>query len=185
MAVISKYFTTTCIDLDLTDATENTCNEIFKAFGKYRKLQLQFLLEFTFPEFYKTGHIDEPLAKLIKKYKKDFPAKRAKNPVFFGWSYQGGHKEQLSDDLLNRQLCGGAKDFIVYLLKATYPHFFNNESPVAAITADDTLEATLSENVLDLQENEVENEDSDDDEDFLQAIRHQFDHMNTRATISN
>lgn len=185
MSGYSKYYFSTCIEFDLTDDTENTCHRIFSAFGKYRKLQLQFILEFTFPEYYKTGHIDGELAELIKKYRKDYTASVFKNPMFFGWLPQCSVQDKLTEDLLNKQLCGGTKDFIVYLLKTTYPRFFNCTSPIEAI---DTSEATkeTDENLKAELESTIQKADETvEDEDFLYTIRHQFDHMNISASVDN
>lgn len=181
----SKYYFSTCIEFDLTDDTENICHRIFSAFGKYRKLQLQFILEFTFPEYYRTGHIDSELAELIKKYRKDYSASVFKNPMFFGWLPQCNVQDKLSEDLLNKQLCGGAKDFIVYLLKTTYPHFFNSTSPIKASDSNEAAKEVTENLTVEPKGTDQENEEPDEDEDFLYTIRHQFDHMNISASVNN
>lgn len=163
MAPKSRYFNTTCIDLNPNDETELRCREIFDAFGRYKKMFLQFLMTERFKTYYATGQIDEELNTLIEQYQKDFNRSAAANPVFFGWSYLDNEKDRLSDDLLNRMLCGGAKDFIVYLLTTSLPYSFSSAVAVNEIS---TPQAGTKET----------SQSNDDEIEFMRASLHQFDH---------
>jgi len=159
----SMCYTTTCIELRSVVETEARCYEILNSFGKYRKVLLQFLLTYRFPEYYKTGKINIELNDLIKNFSKDFVPKADGIPVFFGWHYLENPTDKLSDALLNKMLRGGAKDFIVYLMTSTLSFAFSQGSENTVITA-------------------TPEDDSDDDEtiDFMRTVSHQFDHMNKR-----
>lgn len=177
MAQKNKYFSSTCIDFNLNDETELICNNIFNAFGRYKKLQLQFLLTSHFPEYYQTGHIDGELRELVNRFQRDFYPNPAKNPIFFGWCYHDSGADRLSDDLLNRMLCGGAKDFIVYLLTTTYGYMFPSVS--SATVHKETLNPPATQK----HSKKAPTDDLSDSntDQFLKTLSHQFDHMNNRG----
>lgn len=170
MATKNRHYSSTCIDFDKNDETELTCFEIFNAFGKFRKLQLQFLLTSHFPDYYKTGKVDGKLKELTERFEKEYSPVIAKNPMFFGWCYLDNVGDKLSDDLFNRILRGGSKDFIVYLLKKTYPYMFKE--------ANTPYEATPKVEATAPPDNEIKESDETENEAFLKMLSHQFDHMN-------
>lgn len=175
MAGKSRFFNTTCICFNSSDKVESQCYKIFDFFGRYKKLQLQFLLASNFPEYYKTGIINDELNGLIEKYKKDYNFDKTDAPLFFGWKYIDDEQDQRSDVLLNKKLGGGAKDFIVYLLTKTYPYMFEDNYDVIETVNPQKSKDNSDNFVMEITPDE---EDDDEDKDFLYMIRHQFDHMN-------
>lgn len=124
-------YNTTCLCFDLEIEDERICYEIFKKIGRKWKSFLLTVLMLQFPDYYENHIITENLEFFINKYSKDFDKKKSPNPIFIGWHSLEYDADQLTDVLLNEHLRGGAKDFIVMLLKESLPFMFNTSQSYA------------------------------------------------------
>jgi len=153
-------YNTTCLDFNLETADEKICYDFFQKCGRKWKSFLLTILTLRFPDYFENENMAGELEKLVEEYAKDFEQKESDHPVFLGWHHLEYRTDYLADMLLNKYLKGGAKDFIVFILKESLPFMFNEEKKA--------------------EESKTSPEEIDDEEDleFLHKISHQFDHMN-------
>ena len=124
---MSENYNSTCLSFDLDNEDERICYEIFREIGRKWKPFLLTILTLRFPEYFKSGIVSGELEDLIREYSKKFNKKRAPHPVFLGWHSKDYPADYSADVLLNIHLKGGAKDFIVLILKESLPFRFKSD----------------------------------------------------------
>ena len=118
-------FNTTCLDFDLGKRDEKICYEFFKKCGRKWKSFLLTVLIVRFPDFFENDSMSDELKELVRRYSKEFDSKKSDHPIFLGWHHVDYKDDSRADMLLNKYLKGGAKDFIVFILKESLPFMFN------------------------------------------------------------
>lgn len=172
----------TAIDMNGSTSEERECIELLKTLGKGKRAFLQTTLIYRFPEYFKTGEINDELADLIKKFSKPFVIEQSEYTAYFGWHINENRYDSAACELLNRKLGGGAKDFIVYILSSSHPLFFNTRTgpavskPVIEKKQEEEIVTTKKTAPSINDDNEIrqftldqfdDDDDDDDDEDEL------------------
>lgn len=122
-----KGLSTTAFVFDDSN-TEQNCMNFINAFDKGKKQMLIVMTNLVYPEYFIPGNKLEDCPSLVEKVKElyePFVITKSESTVFFGWNKDYEDQKKMYF-LLNKELQGGAKKFIIEILTTLIPTLANN-----------------------------------------------------------
>lgn len=122
-----KGLSTTAFVFDDSN-TEQNCMNFINAFDKGKKQMLIVMTNLVFPEYFIPGNKLEDCPSLVEKVKElyePFVITKSESTVFFGWNKDYEDQKKMYF-LLNKELQGGAKKFIIEILTTLIPTLAND-----------------------------------------------------------
>lgn len=108
--------------------TEQNCMNFINAFDKGKKQMLIVMTNLVYPEYFISGNKLEDCPSLVEKVKElyePFVITESESTVFFGWNKDYEDQKKMYF-LLNKELQGGAKKFIIEILTTLIPTLAND-----------------------------------------------------------